>query len=104
CYAAPPIWGGPSAPTRRPSDLWSAVDVDLAHVREVDRPVHADVHRERLTADEGSLTLRSIPNRIRAAAGELDPVRDLEPRVLAQDRKSTRLNSSHVKSSYADFC
>src|SRR5690606_40085503 len=27
-----------------------------------------------------------------------------EPLVMAQDRKSTRLNSSHVKISYAVFC
>src|SRR5690606_40531351 len=39
---------------------------------------------------------RAIPDRIRLA-------RLVEPPV-ARDRKSTRLNSSHVKKSYAVFC
>src|SRR5690606_39550009 len=45
-------------------------------------------------------------------AGEVDPepcaelpsVRDRAPNALEADRKSTRLNSSHVKISYAVFC
>src|SRR5690625_5182376 len=37
--------------------------------------------------------------------GPFDGVGGLQHRqVLAQDRKSTRLNSSHVANSYADFC
>src|SRR5690625_6982072 len=32
------------------------------------------------------------------------PVRSLQESKLAQDRKSTRLNSSHVAISYAGFC
>src|SRR5690606_41191803 len=41
-----------------------------------------------------------------AAALLQDPkkAKDLEWRVAETDRKSTRLNSSHVKSSYAVFC
>src|SRR5262245_64911549 len=40
------------------------------------------------------------------ADGVADPVRELErrPRYGAQDRKSTRLNSSHLGISYAVFC
>src|SRR5690625_7034663 len=36
--------------------------------------------------------------------GVLDEVAELRIAVLTQDRKSTRLNSSHVASSYAVFC
>src|SRR5690242_21276512 len=32
------------------------------------------------------------------------PVLDRHPRILEQDRKSTRLNSSHMSISYAVFC
>src|SRR5690606_40164735 len=31
-------------------------------------------------------------------------IADIQPQVTARDRKSTRLNSSHVKISYAVFC
>src|SRR5207253_5057465 len=34
----------------------------------------------------------------------LDLIRSSEPRLPPQDRKSTRLNSSHVAISYAVFC
>src|SRR3712207_9424580 len=39
------------------------------------------------------------------AGGDVAPVRlELEPHIVAQDRKSTRLNSSHANISYAVFC
>src|SRR6266511_5464092 len=41
-------------------------------------------------------------SRIGARAGQFPP-RDC-PRSVGRDRKSTRLNSSHVKISYAVFC
>src|SRR5204862_7941187 len=56
----------------------------------------APVHPARPHAGEGSREDRAGPHGARAAR----PV-DL---VLAQDRKSTRLNSSHVEISYAVFC
>src|SRR5690625_5333874 len=34
----------------------------------------------------------------------VDPDDDLRPAMIAADRKSTRLNSSHVAISYAVFC
>src|SRR5256885_9608971 len=43
---------------------------------------------------------RQIAQRI---VGHLDPLRDLTPLTMA-DRKSTRLNSSHLVISYAVFC
>src|SRR5690606_40944326 len=45
--------------------------------------------------------------RVRVRAGDRGPTRSAPgpyPRHVPQDRKSTRLNSSHVKSSYAVFC
>src|SRR5438874_10237519 len=36
--------------------------------------------------------------------GAVEGFRFIEPRISALDRKSTRLNSSHVEISYAVFC
>src|SRR5690606_40236054 len=36
--------------------------------------------------------------------GEINPLQGVEIFLCRQDRKSTRLNSSHVKISYAVFC
>src|SRR5436309_9732949 len=54
-------------------------------------------------------TLFPYTTLFRSAAVELpgdrgEPLRGGARRVGAQDRKSTRLNSSHVKISYAVFC
>src|SRR5207249_7234003 len=58
-----------------------------------DIPLHrATSHKQRLASDLGSV-LR---------AGETTP--PLEERFQDRDRKSTRLNSSHVSISYAVFC
>src|SRR5690606_41307755 len=72
---------------------------------------------------QGYLLLQAVPRRLRAqgarAATSVHPRRTLdalldssrrderqaEPAIpVEQDRKSTRLNSSHVKISYAVFC
>src|SRR5690606_41613230 len=57
--------------------------------------------RARTAADRGpaAATLRA-PARLRGLRGGLSP--GVPP--SRQDRKSTRLNSSHVKTSYAVFC
>src|SRR5690349_23020670 len=39
-----------------------------------------------------------------SSEADLRVVADVEARPLAEDRKSTRLNSSHVEISYAVFC
>src|SRR5207253_11156818 len=96
-YSVGPLRALLSFPTRRSSDLDTAVVVvdeepqlgrdrlaDLAHVVE---PV--ELARERLE----HLQVRDRP----CVAGAL-----LRRRTL--DRKSTRLNSSHVAISYAVFC
>src|SRR5436305_7334198 len=48
---------------------------------------------------------RRRADRCRGGTARADGQRDrTADRVLAQDRKSTRLNSSHVRISYAVFC
>src|SRR5690606_270802 len=62
-------------------------------------------HLPRLEAAAAELGLEVVP--LSAATGEgVDAFLDRVEALLAQrpDRKSTRLNSSHVKNSYAVFC
>src|SRR5690606_40420660 len=75
----------PSFPTRRSSDL-----DDGSHFAGV---------RSRL-AEVRARLIRAGLAWLAAAAG----VYAAAPRLIEQDRKSTRLNSSHVKISYAVFC
>src|SRR5690606_41751466 len=82
-------------PTRRSSDLESlgALGVALA----------PRLHR----VDEVLDVAHGRPERIRKLAGraDTDAFRQVATRDhRQQDRKSTRLNSSHVKISYAVFC
>src|SRR3712207_7405555 len=61
-------------------------------------------------ADRAQVALREAVRRYQLHRRRLqlvDGVRDLhveEPRGVVQDRKSTRLNSSHANISYAVFC
>src|SRR5436309_14919889 len=78
CWSAPPLYLH-SFPTRRSSDLYQRYSTNLA-LAELDR---------------------LPPGLRRAGRGRrLPAARRRRPR----DRKSTRLNSSHVKISYAVFC
>src|SRR5690606_41311047 len=72
-----------------PAGFRSALIVEA----EGDIAVAAQVERvgEGQAAVEGSVVVRRVPD-LRCVAG------------YAGDRKSTRLNSSHVKNSYAVFC
>src|SRR5690606_27034682 len=66
-------------------------------------PADEQLHRR---ADERRLA-REVPERGRVQAGRGALPRDLEAHFALldqEDRKSTRLNSSHVKISYAAFC
>src|SRR5699024_11349929 len=49
-------------------------------------------------------TLRRLPRRIRPDPDHDRRTRVRRPEVPRRDRKSTRLNSSHVSISYAVFC
>src|SRR5204862_6351934 len=101
-YAAPRYL--PSFPTRRSSDLSSTE----AALREFQRNVG-------LTPDGscGPQTLKMLSSVApRASGGRPEDLRESEelhragpalPDVALEDRKSTRLNSSHVEISYAVF-
>src|SRR5690606_40785986 len=101
--AARPSRALPSVPTRRSSDL----GIKAAALEE--RPPknlldHVEAHlfwRDPPTAPPEGEEIRFQPCR--------DPQHELEwcareIKRLCRDRKSTRLNSSHVKISYAVFC
>src|SRR5690606_40545974 len=76
----------PSLPTRRSSDLRDRQDFAIGGRGVSVAPGQASPHRPKTAA-----ALRRIK------AGRNQPAR-------GRDRKSTRLNSSHVKISYAVFC
>src|SRR5437868_9757328 len=91
----------PSFPTRRSSDLPNLGSAfrEYFQVRypepnpELDRP---DLVRELLGRSQAARRAREL----RATA----PGRRTGPGARSRDRKSTRLNSSHVSISYAVFC
>src|SRR5690606_41757829 len=91
----------PSFPTRRSSDLHDArLHFDGARLRVEGQDavqVPAVVDHQRLADRLPALAAAGAARQDRRAflAGELD---------RGEDRKSTRLNSSHVKISYAVFC
>src|SRR5690606_39584236 len=84
-----------SFPTRRSSDL----QVLLQFVEDA-----LPLQRPRAADDPGpSAEAASEFTRLGAAAPAEDDLAG-EQQAVMQDRKSTRLNSSHVKISYAVFC
>src|SRR5699024_12687259 len=80
----------PSFPTRRSSDL-------------INRHLHLQVENLRLASGGGwnEVAVQHFEN---VAANLAQLLLHLNAVVLDQDRKSTRLNSSHVSISYAVFC
>src|SRR5690606_41867123 len=58
----------------------------------------------RAATDPRGLARRGCRELRRAVGGPASPPRTGPDRPTARDRKSTRLNSSHVKISYAVFC
>src|SRR5690606_41493967 len=57
-----------------------------------------------LVSPPGTLPLEDDPLSGSALLDHVRPCHRLDLEVVVLDRKSTRLNSSHVKSSYAVFC
>src|SRR5699024_12413334 len=89
-YSPPPPFSSHSFPTRRSSDLISWT---------------ADGEQERLTAPDGDPFIDVAVADGSSTAGEAAVLGLTKSgKVLAADRKSTRLNSSHVSISYAVFC
>src|SRR5436190_11631677 len=58
----------------------------------------------RHVGDEAALERTQLGQRDRPNAARADVSRHLDHRVVGEDRKSTRLNSSHTVISYAVFC
>src|SRR5690606_42061189 len=90
-------------PTRRSSDL------SIRH-RDVDVAVGIDSHgidpqrprcRKRADPAAADLVAGTVPGALQDSVLHLATV---ERQILVRDRKSTRLNSSHVKNSYAVLC
>src|SRR5699024_12644215 len=94
----------PSAfPTRRSSALGPPGVPD--HRRDGEDDVHGVVVSLREVPGEpghGEELGTHLPQRLQR--GRELPDETLQPLGAAEDRKSTRLNSSHVSSSYAVFC
>src|SRR5690606_41784846 len=88
-----------SLPTRRSSDL----ELGIGILRLVDRPGQAEAQRAK-GGDPGQAHTRRTGQvaQIYVAARVVTPF--LGRAAVGVDRKSTRLNSSHVKNSYAVFC
>src|SRR5690606_39282401 len=88
--------GGPRAlhsfPTRRSSDLWVLVDTSGSMAQ-------ADEQRPEWSRLDAARALAACVFEVALAQG--DP---FGLALAGKDRKSTRLNSSHVKISYAVFC
>src|SRR5436309_11596292 len=87
-------------PTRRSSDLWKGSEEEFRRKRQ-----------KYLLYGEHAVTKATLPNPLKVApAIEGKPAAAIQSRPetpfanSAPDRKSTRLNSSHVKISYAVFC
>src|SRR5207253_7469587 len=86
----------PSFPTRRSSDLEKRIERG---------PLLLDVGLHVL--ERLAVSREHVLQLLDLVIGELEPVPDLVPPPelpVVQDRKSTRLNSSHVAISYAVFC
>src|SRR5438309_7955407 len=80
-----------SFPTRRSSDLNGFVAFQIHEVRLPEPPAVSDVRVRFVVSPELLSQLK---------AGDADS----SPQAVGQDRKSTRLNSSHSSISYAVFC
>src|SRR5690625_5405070 len=69
----------------------------------VDR-IDAEVHVQRLIAHDVLDLLCSADHLVSTAEGQEEHKACVKPDAFKEDRKSTRLNSSHVATSYAVFC
>src|SRR5690606_41752747 len=93
-----------SVPTRRSSDLIAVGDPGAAPVP---TPSADDVHGRRGEGVGGAddrADIRVVPEILDRHVEGVPARVDIGDDRLAGDRKSTRLNSSHVKNSYAVFC
>src|SRR5690606_41380732 len=91
----------PSFPTRRSSDLTELPSgIRSRHI--FSRELRRRLLDSGIEEDLAQSLIFHLANGIFRAAGEKDAI---DKQTLSmRDRKSTRLNSSHVKISYAVFC
>src|SRR5207249_11148927 len=103
-YSSPPLRSLPSFPTRRSSDLQNHAFVD----RYLEIPYDLSHTLFVCTAN----VLDNIPSPLRdrmevirlSGYTESEKLQIAKRHLIPEDRKSTRLNSSHVSISYAVFC
>src|SRR5690606_40369337 len=88
-----------SFPTRRSSDLFRRVAADLGRGGQIAGPARGCVPVVPLHA-----IAAAGDGRHREAVARIGIAPEEAARIAQEDRKSTRLNSSHVKISYAVFC
>src|SRR5690606_41799079 len=101
-------WSSPSSRCRSSSSPAPPVPPPFPARRSSDLPGHVGqehgLRRETL-GDVGQAQVAGDARHLRAVVVQLPPHRFRQrPPILGRDRKSTRLNSSHVKISYAVFC
>src|SRR5690606_41772422 len=96
--------GRPSRPTRRSADLLAGQPHKPTAVHEVARAgIARTFQNSRLFADMTALENVMVGRHVRTQSGILGAMfrtRKFKEEEAAIDRKSTRLNSSHVKSAY----
>src|SRR5690606_41518181 len=92
----------PPSPTRRSSDLQVIYYGEVDLIFEMPDPYAESI--EKKTARLQGATVHYLFTDFSAEGTLFDLVADENGMRLAKDRKSTRLNSSHVKISYAVFC
>src|SRR5439155_25578541 len=99
-YCCRPLWPPRSFPTRRSSDLIAAVNPGEERLGQVIDSLIAIVSGDKLR--HGPI----LGSARRGTAQQLETHTHLgrPAQQGARDRKSTRLNSSHVAISYAVFC
>src|SRR5690606_40128900 len=92
----------PPRPTRRSSDLSRAHQAMLSKAREQAEDASSNKTRMLVAAGE---EVGALAETIVSALEELEMLAHFRhQKSKVRDRKSTRLNSSHVKISYAVFC
>src|SRR5690606_41707452 len=104
CLRAAPVLASPSFPTRRSSDLSILTSLGYRVKRTPKLPAAAPAAEATAEAPALEEVLAENPASVDAAAETPVEAVAADTAPAETDRKSTRLNSSHVKISYAVFC
>src|SRR5699024_12842295 len=91
-----------SLATRRSSDRVTDLAPRVQHVCAIADLERASVEVDGLLVAPGPAVLSGPVDP--GAGGQVESAQQIDPAQLKVDRKSTRLNSSHVSISYAVFC